>query len=266
VAKTREELKEYMKVCKYCGETLLASPSKAISEFGAYNKTKHGWYYQSYCRDCQSEVTQLKSYNKHIANSQIKEYLREKRAIEKANRRWSIYKITIDLTSIEKRLETKFSRWHEKYYYVGVTKREPQQRWNEHLCNLKTGKHHNEIMQSIYNKLMRAYPELDDKEFQELFESDIIEFEVINKLDSKMEEYEAHKHEDFEIKALEHELFYCIKENYKRALINGYTEKDISYLKDDMIINLEHCKSSQKYLKEIDKKITPCVGSTRVIS
>lgn len=256
MAKALEELKEDMKTCKYCGDKLLASPNKAISEFGVYHKTNYGWYYQSYCKVCQSTFTKLRSEDKHINTEQIKEYIRKKRALERANKEWSIYNITIDLTSIEERLEKRFSRWHERYFYIGVTKRDPQKRWNEHLYDLKIDKHCNEVMQAVYNKVRKAYFELDDKKFQEVFESDIINFEVIKTLDNNISKYEAHKHEAFEIKALEHELFYNIKEDYKSARLNGYSEKDISYLKDDMIINLENCKSTTEFAKECKIKNT----------
>ncbi len=253
MAKALEELKEYMKPCKYCGEELLASPNKEISEFGVYHKTNYGCYYQSYCKECQREVVKLKSSNKHTNTEQIKEHMKEKRKIDRANKEWSIYNITIDLTSIEERLEKRFSRWHERYFYRGVTKREPQKRWNEHLYDLKKGKHCNEVMQAVHDKIREVYQELNDKEFQDVWENAILKFEVVKTLDNNMSEYEAHKHEAFEIKALEHELFYNIKESYKLARLNGHSEKDISYLKDDMIINLEHCSSTTRALNEHKK-------------
>lgn len=255
IAKKREELKEYMKECKYCGELLLACNDDTRSYFGVYEKKNQGWYYQTNCKECQREAVRLKNYDKHITTEDMKEQIRAKRILDRANRRWSIYKITIDLTRIEKRLARKFSRWHKKYFYVGITKREPQKRWYEHLYDMKSGSHCNEIMQAIYDKLRKAYSDLDDNEFQRIFESDIINFEVLKTLDNNMTEYEAHIHEAFEIKALEYELFYGIKESYHIALVNKESQKEISYLKDAMIINLEHCKSSQNYLDEI-KKIT----------
>lgn len=254
IAKTKDGLKDEMRTCKYCGEELLASTNKAVSQFGYYEKKNQGWYYQTNCIECQREAVKLKNYDKHISKEQMKEYLRAKRALDRANRRWSIYKITIDLTRIEKRLAKKFLRWHNQYFYVGLTKREPQKRWNEHLYDLKTGSHCNEIMQAVYDKLRKAYSDLDDNEFQEIFESDIINFEVLKTLDNNMTEYEAHIHETFEIKALEYELFYDVKDNYHIALMNKESQKEISYLKNDMIINLEHCKSSTSYLKEIHEK------------
>lgn len=253
MAKIREELNEDMKLCKYCGDTLLASPNEKVSEFGVYHKTNYGWYYQTNCKECQREAVKLKSSNKHTNTKQIKEHLREKRALEKANREWSIYNITIDLTSIEERLEKRFSRWHERYFYIGVTKREPQKRWNEHLYHLKKSNHCNEVMQAVHDKIREVYQELNDKEFQDVWENAILKFEVVKTLDNNMSEYEAHKHEAFEIKALDYELFYDIKENYKSARLNGHSEKDISYLKDDMIINVEHCSSTTRALNEHKK-------------
>lgn len=268
IAKTKDGLKDEMRTCKYCGEELLASTNKAVSQFGYYEKKNQGWYYQTNCIECQRAAVKLKNYDKHISTEQMKQQLRAKRILDRANRRWSIYKITIDLTRIEKRLKKRFSRWHQKYFYVGLTKREPRKRWNEHLHDMKSGNHCNEIMQAIYDKLRKAYSDLDDNEFQRIFESDIINFEVLKTLDNNMTEYEAHIHEEFEIKALEYELFYRIKDSYHRALVNKESQKEISYLKDDMIINLEHCNSSTRYLGEIkkNKKITPCAANTRVIN
>lgn len=244
-----------MRTCRYCGELLLACNDDTRSCFGVYHKKNQGWYYQTNCKECQKEAVRIKGYNKHISNEQMKEDIRAKRILDRANRRWSIYKITIDLTGIEKRLKKRFIRWHQKYFYVGLTKREPRKRWNEHLYDLKSGNHCNEIIQAVYDKLRKAYSDLNDNEFQEVFESDIIRFEVLKTLDNNMTEYEAHLHEAFEIKALEYELFYDIKDSYHIALMIKESKKEISYLKDDMIINLEHCKSSQKYLDEIHKKI-----------
>ncbi|WP_148552205.1 hypothetical protein [Paraclostridium bifermentans] len=269
IAKKKEDLKDEMRTCRYCGEELLASTNKDVSQFGSYEKKKQGaWYYQSNCIECQREAVRIKSSNRHINTEQMKEHLRAKRILDRENRRWSIYKITIDLTGIERRLKQRFIRWHQKYFYVGITKREPRKRWNEHLYDLKKGSHCNEIMQAVYSKVRKAYPALDDNEFQEVFGSDIMSFEVLKTLDNNMTEYEAHIHEEFEIKALEYELFYGIKDSYNTALINKESKKEISYLKDEMLINLEHCKSSTSYLKEIhekDKKITPCAANTRVI-
>lgn len=267
IAKKKEDLKDEMRTCRYCGEELLASTNKAVSQFGYYEKKNKGWYYQTNCIECQREAVRIKGYNKQIKEEQIKEELRAKRILDRENRRWSIYKITIDLTGIERRLKQRFIRWHQKYFYVGITKREPRNRWNEHLYNLKAGNHCNEIMQAVYDKLRKAYLDLDDNEFQEVFRSDIMRFEVLKTLDNNMTEYEAHLHEEFEIKALEYELFYNIKDSYHIALMNKESKKEMSYLKDDMIINLEHCKSSTSYLKEIHekgKKNNLSVGSTQV--
>lgn len=269
IAKKKEDLKDEMRTCRYCGEELLASTNKDVSQFGSYEKKKQGaWYYQSNCIECQREAVRIKGYNKHISTEQMKEQLRAKRILDRDNRRWSIYKVTIDLTDIESRLKKRFIRWHQKYFYVGITKREARKRWNEHLYDLKTGSHCNEIMQAVYSKVRKVYPDLDDNEFQEVFGSDIMRFEVLKTLDNNMTEYEAHIHEEFEIKALEYELFYGIKDSYNTALMNKESKKEMSYLKDNMIINLEHCKSSTSYLKEIHekgKKNNLSVGRTQVI-
>lgn len=256
IAKRRDDLKDEMRKCKYCEEEFLASTNQDVSQFGVYEKKNQGWYYQSNCKECQREAVKLKRYNNI---EQTKEQLRAKRA----NRRWSIYKMTINTDRMVDRIKEKYTVWHNNIYYIGVTKQEAKNRWYEHLYGMRTNTHGNKLMQDKYNKIRGLYKDLDDKEFQELFESDIIKFEVITILDKDMTEYEAHLHEEFEIKALENNLKRDVKEAYLQAVKDNKSIKKLIYTQNDAILNLEHCKSSTNYLKEIDKKNTLSGNDTR---
>lgn len=263
MAKTLEELKDEIRICKYCGGKLLASTNQDVSHFGVYEKKNKGYYYQTNCKECQREVVKLKKYN---SIEQMKEKLREKRAFERANRRRSIYRIAINTDFMLDRIREKYTIWHNNIYYVGITKQEAKHRWYEHLYDLRTNTHSNRLMQDKYNKIRELYSELDDKEFQVLFETEIVKFEVITTLDKYTSKEDAHLYEKFEIKALENQLKRDVKDEYLQAVRDDKSIEKLIYTQDDVILNLEHCKSSINYLKEIDKKITLGVGSTRVIS
>lgn len=256
MATTLEGLKDEMIECNCCGELLLASTNKEISDYTYYCKKNKYYYFQPNCRRCQNEITGTK-------DEQAKKRIREKRALERANRKWSIYKMTINTDRIVDRIKEKYTVWHNNIYYIGVTKQEPHRRWQEHLYGMRTNTHGNKLMQDKYNKIRGLYKDLDDKEFQALFESDIIKFEVITILDKDMTEYEAHLHEEFEIKALENNLKRDVKEAYLQAVKDNKSIKKLIYTQNDAILNLEHCKSSTNYLKEIDKKNTLSGNDTR---
>lgn len=260
IAKRREDLKDEMRKCKYCEEEFLASINKDVSQFGVYEKKGQGWYYQTNCKECQREAVKL---NRHSNIEQIKEQLREKRASERANRRWSIYKMTINTDCMVDRIKGKYTVWHNNIYYIGVTKQEAKNRWYEHLYGMRSNTHGNKLMQDKYNKIRGLYKELDDKEFKELFESDIIKFEVITTLDKDMAECDAYLHETFEIKALENNLKRDVKEDYLQAIMDNKSIDKLIYTQNDVILNLEHCNSSTSYLKEIDKKNTLSGNDTR---
>lgn len=251
MAKTLEELKDEIRICKYCGEKFLASTNQDVSHFGVYEKKSKGYYYQTNCKECQREAVKLKKYNNI---EQMKEKLRAKRALERANRRWSIYKITINTDFMINRIKKKYTIWHNDIYYVGVTKQEVKNRWYEHLYEMRTNKHRNKLIQDKYNKIRGLYSELDDKEFQVLFETEIVKFEVITTLDKDMSKDDAHLYERFEIKALENKLKRDVKEDYLQAVMDNKSIEKLIYTQNDVILNLEHCKSSRDYLNEIEKK------------
>ncbi|MBO3445694.1 hypothetical protein [Clostridium sp. CCUG 7971] len=260
----RGNLSDRLKECTYCKESYVASVKNEVnSHFTAY-KNQRGWYYYSYCKSCKSEYDRLK--RKGVHTEEIKKGLREKRALERANRRWSIYKITINTDFMLDRIREIYTIWHNDIYYVGLTKQEAKQRWYEHLYDLRTNTHSNKLMQDKYNKIRDLYSELSDKDFKVLFETNVIKFEVITTLDNDMIKLEAQLYEKIEIKALENQLKRDVKEDYLQAVRDKKSIQKLIYTQNDVILNLEHCKSSEEYLNEIEKKITQSETNTRVIS
>lgn len=161
--------------------------------------------------------------------------------------------MTFDITKIDDEVRSKFSRIHDKYYYIGITKQEPQDRWNEHLYSFKVGNHHNHFLNSIYNNVNELYIQIYNKEFFNDFKNGIIKFEVVATLDSNLTEAEIRIYEAFEVKKIEHQLRVKNKEKFIYTLHNKTIEKDLCFVGNEMICNVQHSVINTIVKKEIDR-------------
>lgn len=261
----KEDLKDTLKKCSICGEVLFASV-KSDTEFGAY-KNQTGWYYYSYCKLCFREKAKIYSNSSNKASKEyILEQIRLKREQERAEREWTLYKFTVDTTKFDDRVKKAYSKIHDRYIYIGITKNEVEARWKEHINSLRVYQHHNYFLNSIYENIRALYTEMSDDEFFNFFNSDIITFEVIKKLHKDVSEELAKIQECFEVKRLEHELRLRNKNEYKRVLRkDDYKQVDLCTTTNEMITNIEYCKSNQKLAKERKehKKNTSEIGDIR---
>ncbi|MGL5753069.1 MAG: hypothetical protein ACRCXT_21180 [Paraclostridium sp.] len=258
----KEDLKDTLKQCSCCKEVLHASTDEKESKFGAF-WNGIGWYYQSYCKACAKEKAK---YYTHRAKTQyILEQIRLKRDRERAARDWTVYKITLDITKFDNRVKAEWRKIHSTYFYIGITKQIAENRWNEHLYNLKNGTHSNYFLQCLYSKIRELYKEMSDNEYYNFFKDDIMSFEVVKTLDKNYTEVQAKIAEAFEVKRLEHSIRIKNKEKYIQVLKDtNYNQEQLMCCCSEMVTNIEHCKSSTKYKKELDKKNNSSVGSTQV--
>lgn len=260
----KEDLKDTLKKCSCCEDVLFASVKSDDTEFGAF-KNQSGWYYQAWCKSCFKEKVKIYSRSNKPKTEYVLEQIRLKREQERAERQWTLYQFTVDITKFDDRVKKTYKKIHKKYHYIGVTKQEVENRWNEHLYNLKRGEHHNYFLNSIYTNIRELYNEMSEDEFFNFFKNDIITFKAISKLDKDLTEEQAKIYECFEVRRLEHNL----RAKHSKKLIElmrtqDYTQKDLCAELDEMIINIEHCKSNMRLKKEIDKKNNSSVGSTQV--
>ena len=194
----KSDLKDTVKKCSCCERKLYASTSNLKeTQFGAF-ENKVGWYYYAWCRECFREKAKL--YNNGCSSKEASQRIKLRRAEEKAARQWTIYKFTLDITKFDDRVKKKYSKIHDKYHYVGITKQEPIDRWKEHLYSFKTFKHDNYFLDELYKNIRKLYIEMSDYEFFNFFKNDIIKFEVLSKLDKDITEAEVKIYEAFEVK------------------------------------------------------------------
>ena len=247
----KADLKDTVKKCSCCERKLYASTSNLKeTQFGSF-QNKVGWYYYAWCKECFREKAKLrkKGYSSKEANQRMK----LRRAEEKAARQWTIYKFTLDITKLDDRVKKKYRKIHNLYHYIGITKQEPKDRWNEHLYSLKFGEHHNYFLNSIYGNVRKLYAEMSDYEFFNLFKDDIIKFEVLSKLDKDLTEVEVKIYEAFEVKRLEFQLRLTDKEKFISTLETKKKDKDLCLTSNEMICNIEHSIINARVKKEIDK-------------
>lgn len=265
----KEDLKDTLKKCSCCGDVLFASVTdEKASQFGAF-KNQSGWYYQAWCRSCYRE--KAKYYTSKAKTEYILEQIRLKRELERAAREWTVYKITLDIEKFDSRVRLKWRRIHRKYFYIGITKQKVENRWNEHLYDLKRGKHSNYFLNCLYTNIRGLYKEMSEDEFFNYFKSDIIKFEVIMTLDKSLTESQVKIYEAFEVKRLEHSIRINNSKEYMKVLRNNknYKQYQLIFSCDEMITNIEHCNSNIRYKKELDdnkknKKNTPSLATKRI--
>ena len=251
--KRKEYLQDTLKRCSCCGEVKLASVISKYSDFGAFNNGK-GWYYQSYCKSCYREKS--KYYSSYYSTTARKEYIKERIRLKnkenRANRDWTVYRLVIDTTNFDDKVKKRY-RLKENYYYVGVTKQKPDNRFYEHLYDLKRGKHRNYFLNCIYSKIRKQYLHMSDNEYFNFFKNDIIRYEVISKLDKNYSSTQALIYEQFEIKKLEHQLKINKVDDCKQIIRynKNYKESDLINILDEMIVNVDKCKSNKRFMKEI---------------
>ncbi|MGL5752782.1 MAG: hypothetical protein ACRCXT_19745 [Paraclostridium sp.] len=259
----KEDLKDTLKQCSCCKEVLHASTNEKESKFGAF-WNGIGWYYQSYCKACAKEKSK---YYTHKAKTQyILEQIRLKRDRERAARDWTVYKITLDISKFDSRVRRKWGRIHRSYFYIGITKQIVENRWNEHLYHLKKGSHSNYFLNWLYENIRELYREMSEDEFFNYFKSDIISFEVIEKLDKSYTETRAKINECFAVKRLEHEIKVRNKEKYIKTLSGKHTKKELCFTTDEMIVNVEYLKSNKVLLDEIKENKKNTLEPTKVKS
>ena len=246
----KDDLKDTVKLCSCCERKLYASTSNlSETQFGAF-KNNVSWYYQAWCKECFREKAKLyKSSSK-----QISEEMKLQKATERANRDWTIYKLDLDITKFDSRVKTMYKeKIHERYHYIGITKQVATDRFEEHLSALRVHKHHNYFLNSIYKSIRKLYTEMSDNEFFKYFKSDIINFEVLSKLDKNLSEAEVKIYEAFEVKRLEHQLRLTDKEKFISTLKTKKKEKDLCFTSNEMICNIEHSVINTRVKKEIDE-------------
>ncbi|MGL5345713.1 MAG: hypothetical protein ACRDA3_00010 [Peptostreptococcaceae bacterium] len=264
----KEDLKDTLKKCSCCEEVLFASvTNEKENQFGAF-KNQSGWYYQAWCKECFREKAKIYTNSNNKAKTEyVLEQIRLKRELERAEREWSVYKITLDMNKFDSRVKEIYSKIHNKYYYVGITKQEAHNRWNEHLYSLRTKTHSNYFLQCLYTKIKELYEEMSEDEFFNFFKSDIIKFEVIEKLDKNYTKEQAKISEAFAVKRIEHNIKVNNGKKYLQVLRNNkdYKQEQLILSCDEMITNIEHCNSTIRYKKELEnKKNNSSVGSTQV--
>ena len=267
----KEDLKDTLKKCSCCGEVLFATvKDEKASQFGAY-KNQSGWYYMSWCRSCCRDKAKCYTSSNKAKTEYILEQIRLKRELERAEREWSVYKITLDIEKFDSRVRKKWRKIHQKYYYIGITKQVAQNRWNEHLYNLRKGTHSNYFLNCLYTNIRELYKEMSEDEFFNYFKSDIIKFEVIMTLDKSLTESQVKIYEAFEVKRLEHSIRINNSKEYMKVLRNNknYKQSELIVSCDEMITNIEHCNSNIRYKKELDdnkknKKNTPSLATKRI--
>ena len=264
----KEDLKDTLKRCSCCGDVLFASVEDKESQFGAF-RNQNGWYYQAWCRSCYRE--KAKYYTSKAKTEYILEQIRLKRELERAEREWTVYKITLDIEKFDSSVRKKWRRIHRKYFYIGITKQKVENRWNEHLYDLKRGKHSNYFLNCLYTNIRELYKEMSEDEFFNYFKSDIIKFEVIMTLDKSLTESQVKIYEAFEVKRLEHNIRINNSKEYMKVLRNNknYKQSQLIVSCREMITNIEHCNSNIRYKKEIDdnkkdKKNTPSLATKRI--
>lgn len=244
-------MKDTLKTCSYCKEKYLASVTDASTKFGAYNNGR-GWYYYSWCRDCFRAKNGTQ--NKRKKPEEFKAMMKAKREEERRNRPWSVYLITIDTTKLDDRVRNRYKSIHGKYYYVGITKQEINERWNEHLYTLKTGDHSNYYLKHIYSNIRSLYNEMCDYEFYNLMKDGVIKFEIITELDKNMSEKEAKIYEAFEVNRLLYDTRLKNKDGYNRMLGKKKDELDLCLITDEMVTNIEHCGYNKRLKVERETK------------
>lgn len=266
----KEDLKDTLKKCSCCGDVLFASVTDDKSQFGAF-KNQSGWYYQAWCKECFREKVKCYTSSNKPKTEYILEQIRLKRELERAEREWTVYKITLDIEKFDSRVRKKWRRIHRKYFYIGITKQKVENRWNEHLYDLKRGKHSNYFLNCLYTNIRELYKEMSEDEFFNYFKSDIIKFEVIMTLDKSLTESQVKIYEAFEVKRLEHNIRINNSKEYMKVLRNNknYKQSQLIVSCREMITNIEHCNSNIRYKKEIDdnkkdKKNTPSLATKRI--
>lgn len=267
----KEDLKDTFKKCSCCGDVLFASvKDEKASQFGAF-KNQSGWYYQAWCKECFREKVKCYTSSNKPKTEYILEQIRLKRELERAEREWSVYKITLDIEKFDSRVRLKWGRIHRKYYYMGITKQVAQNRWNKHLYDLRKGTHSNYFLNCLYTKIKELYNEMSEEEFFNYFKNDIIKFEVVMTLDKNLTEPQAKIYEAFEVKRLEHSIRINNSKEYMKVLRNNknYKQSELIVSCDEMITNIEHCNSNIRYKKELDdnkknKKNTPSLATKRI--
>lgn len=250
----KEDLKDTFKKCSCCGDVLFASvKDEKASQFGAF-KNQSGWYYQAWCKECFREKVKCYTSSNKPKTEYILEQIRLKRELERAEREWSVYKITLDISKFDSRVRLRWGRIHLKYFYVGISKQRVENRWNEHLYDLKRGKHSNYFLNWLYTNIRELYNEMSDEQFFNYFKNDIIKFEVIKTLDKNLTESQAKIEEAFEVKRLEHNIRINNSKEYMKVLRNNkdYKQYQLIFSCDEMITNIEHCNSNIRYKKELD--------------
>ena len=265
----KEDLKDTLKRCSCCGDVLFASVTdEKTSEFGAFYNGS-GWYFQSWCKSCFRE--KAKYYTSKAKTEYILEQIRLKKELERSEREWTLYKITLDIEKFDSRVRLRWGRIHKKYYYIGITKQKVENRWNEHLYNLRKGTHSNYFLNWLYTNIRGLYKEMSEDEFLNYFKSDIIKFEVIMTLDKSLTESQVKIYEAFEVRRLEHKLKINNSKEYMNVLRNNknYKQYQLIFALDEMITNIEHCNSNIRYKKELDnnkknKKNTPSLATKRI--
>lgn len=251
--KRKEDLKEILKKCSCCDEIKLASVTSKYSEFGTYYNG-YGWYYYSYCKSCYREKS--KYYSSYYSTTARKEYIKERIRLKnkehRRNREWTVYRLVIDTTNFSDKVKKKY-KLKQNYYYVGVTKQKIDNRFYKHLYDLRNVKHSNYFLQCIYSKIRKQYLEMSDNEYFNFFKNDIIRFEVIAKLDKNYSNTQALIYEQFEIKKLENQLKINKVDDCKQIIRynKNYKESDLINILDEMIVNVDKCKSNKKFMKEI---------------
>lgn len=249
--KNKEDLEGKLKRCSCCGGKYLASVTDNSSKFGAFHN-KRGWYYQAWCKPCFSEKNRMRSKGKKPEEIKVK--IKTKREEERRNRPWSVYLITVDTTKLDNRVRNRYKSIHGKYYYVGITKQETNDRWNEHLYTLKTGEHSNYYLNNIYSNIRDLYNEMYDDEFYNLMKDGVIKFEIITELDKNMSEKEAKIYEAFEVNRLLYDTRFKNKDGYNIMLGKKKDELDLCLITDEMVTNIEHCDYNKRLKVERETK------------
>ena len=94
---------------------------------------------------------------------------------------------------------------------------------------------------------------MSDNEYFNFFKNDIIRYEVISKLDKNYSSTQALIYEQFEIRKLENQLKINKVDDCKQIIRynKDYKEEDLIKVLDEMICNVDKCKSNKKFMKEI---------------